>query len=1148
MKLAKGGCIFNRRYLIVKDGAITYYRDSPHSLNLINLAIHTSTGAKAKISARFCEFKQIPSNLFSKKSHPFLFEISFISPSRPGKRIFWILATISQSSCTTWLNALELEKEFDLSRENSAKKAQQNLEQQIVAELKKRALREEALKKLNENEKRKTKMKELLIEEQKRKVEVENERKRLQDELEKKKVEEIEREKREKYLKLLEFSWDYQFQKLWSQSLMNGLTFEQGLTFGIRIFKHVGGFLQKAVEVTKVIVNELTIPDEDKRILPFEETSSFQVYKYQNMQIKLTMKNSKSFDWENFAHEFRASNWISDISYILGKSSNNFPMRVPLSCIVDFRGFRALVSGMAPLEGDRTLMHGPKSDGVYLVDTNIYPYLSELSKKARVKQHNFEWNTKIGPCFVHLSAFIEFHRTLGYRELESYVQESLGSQNVENFSIEDHIYMQNLGFIFPVDNNGESNSIDFSKRLRPEFLTRYQKKLSSDGFINKVQGSSKDDQDIIVASQYLKTKHIEAFTKELDNLNYTVIESCTLKNAFHHFGVNLRYMGKVAEKSSLVHIKQMIYIEALARACKVLLFQNLAEFSIEYSNSQEGETRSRNKSFNFALYDNTSRDSSFTVHSPASTPGLRKRVLRKNAASIHFDDSDEMFKTLLPLNTTIYDGKVLERIAEFLNLVFGNSNEADVFWVSVLVPVAVKKFKILSGNLKKGDINLRALLYAICFNCSLFVHFTNEIELNSNPRPFERKSIQHISHKVKSFELNSVEYRVLAERSFEYHEKKKFSLALQACDLKLRISKVLNKENDLGSPQILNEIAEVLLETGDIESAIKKAKESLVQTHPFNACSIRPWCTLIKAYFKKNLQSEALNYFKAALFAIDFHYHNFHPLHSKIYSFLGDIYINLSDYSSATTLYTLALSSSLKVLGPNHIQTAQISLDLGKVSSLLENYEKAVEYYQKAFNVFEAFFGSEHVLTVSCGVTLSDSLEKVGKYSAAEKFVFQACLVFESFIKAKEVEDLRENFNDLLKKYYAGAIIGVKVSIKVNKVQELSFFCDKICSLAYLLEIYNDEIIKNCMKLELEFRISKLKGASKQLVVEKILRHPPQGSTLSVKDYVQEIHKVGSLSLYISEHIKSILRPPEAAVDLYKISSSTSTLYLISIL
>lgn len=1145
MKLAKGGCFFNRRYLIVKDGTITYYRDSPHSLNLINLAIQTSTSPKAKISTRFCEFKQIPSNIFSKKSHPYLFEISFLSPIKPGKRIFWVFGTISQASCTSWLNTLELEKEFDLSRELNEKKAQENLEQQIVEEVKKRVLREEALKKLKENENRKFRMKELLIQEQQRKIEVENERKRLQDELEKKKIEQIEDEKRKRYLKLLEFSWDYQFQVLWSQSLAGGLPFEDGLTVGIRIFKHVGGFVQKAVEAVKVIVYEMILPDEDKRIFPVEELESLQIYKYQNMLIKLAMKNSSSQEWKNLSHEFRACNWMSNISYTLGKAQNNFPIRVLLTCIVDFNGFRALVSGMAPLEGDRTLIHGPKSDGVYIVDNNLYTDLSELSKKARIKQHSFEWNTKIGPCYVHLSAFTEFHRTLGYRELETYVKESMSSQNPGNISIEDYIYMQNLGYIFPADFNSQSGSVDFCKRLRPEFLLKFHKKLSPDGFINRAQGSINDDQEIIRASKYLRTTHIELFSKELDDLNYSVIDSSSLKNTFHDFGVNLRYMGIVADKSRLTHIKQMIYIEALARACKVLLFQNIAEFSIEYSNTQDGEPRSRNKSFQ-VFPDNVSRIDRFTIATPNSATISKKRVIRKQMTSVHFDDSDEMFKNLAPLNTTAFEGLILERTAEFLNLVFGSSEEADTFWKSALVPVACQKFKVYPGNLKKSEVNLNALLFAVCYNCSIFVQFTGETCLGVSEKPFVRSSIQFVSHKVKVFGMNSVEYRVLADNSQYYLDKKKYSLALQACELKLRISKALNKDNELGEPMVLNEISEILLETGDIDSAIKKAKESMVQTHPLNIASIRPWCTLIKAFFKKNLPIEAMNCFKAALQSLKFHYNNFHPLHSKLYSFLGDIYMSNSDYSSALTVFKHSLSSSLKVLGPNHIQTAQIWLDLGKLTSILENFEKTVKYNEKAFNIFQASFGSEHILTISCGVSLSNSLEKIGKFSEAEKLVHQACLVYDKFLFNKEISDLRENFKDLLKKYYSSAIIGVKVSVKTNKSNILSFFCDKICLLSYLLEVYNEEIIKNCLKLALEFQVSKLDRKSKQEVINKIINRPEQGSSLTVKDYVQEIYKAGCLSSYISEHIQSVLMRADTSADVYRILSSTTTLCNIS--
>ena len=95
---------------------------------------------------------------------------------------------------------------------------------------------------------------------------------------------------------------------------------------------------------------------------------------------------------------------------------------------------------------------------------------------------------------------------------------------------------------------------------------------------------------------------------------------------------------------------------------------------------------------------------------------------------------------------------------------------------------------------------------------------------------------------------------------------------MQTCELKLRISKALDPENkNLGDSEVLSEMSEILLETGDFENSIRKAKEALIQIHPLNAKSIKIWCILFKALNYKKLQDEATQCFENALSALNFH-------------------------------------------------------------------------------------------------------------------------------------------------------------------------------------------------------------------------------------------------------------------------------------
>ena len=432
LKLGKGGCCFNSRYLIIRQGTITYFRDSPLTLNFIKNASKTALMPKGQVSARLCDYKPITSNIFARKKHPNMFEISFISPANKSKRIIWAFAVFSEDQLNTWIATLNEEKERDLIMSQKDREAQRLLDEEIRKELLQRKLREESKLRVNEFERKKVRLKEKQLDEERKKLEVDFEIKRLQQEAEEKRQMELASKKRETYAKLLEYSWDYQFQKLWTQSLQEPTSFENSLTYGIRFYKHLGVFVAKSTEVFRLLVNELAFPLHSRQLHPYQvlERPNILRYRYQNLQIQV-VKRSECEQWKTFGHELRANESVLESVYTSSKSGNSCNLRVELSCIVDYKGFRGLVTAKAPLEGERTLVHGPKSDGVYIGHPAVYSGLSGIAKDLRLREHNFEWNETVGPAYVHLSAFSELHKSLGYRDLESYILETLGKNEEE---------------------------------------------------------------------------------------------------------------------------------------------------------------------------------------------------------------------------------------------------------------------------------------------------------------------------------------------------------------------------------------------------------------------------------------------------------------------------------------------------------------------------------------------------------------------------------------------------------------------------------------------------------------------------------------------------------------------------------------------
>ena len=115
--------------------------------------------------------------------------------------------------------------------------------------------------------------------------------------------------------------------------------------------------------------------------------------------------------------------------------------------------------------------------------------------------------------------------------------------------------------------------------------------------------------DIIKQNTYQNNEKIridlkEVFDQKLNNL-ITALDSLylipynseTLKLCFHHYGINLHYLGKVAEKTTVPHIREICVIEMFARVCKKLIFDILGQSTYDramkafYSNIKELTTK-----------------------------------------------------------------------------------------------------------------------------------------------------------------------------------------------------------------------------------------------------------------------------------------------------------------------------------------------------------------------------------------------------------------------------------------------------------------------------------------------------------------------------------------------------------------------------
>ena len=74
---------------------------------------------------------------------------------------------------------------------------------------------------------------------------------------------------------------------------------------------------------------------------------------------------------------------------------------------------------------------------------------------------------------------------------------------------------------------------------------------------------------------------LKALLMALDSLYLVPYNSETLKLCFHYYGINLHYLGTVASRTTVPHIRELCLIEMFARVCKKIIFDLIAQSTFD---------------------------------------------------------------------------------------------------------------------------------------------------------------------------------------------------------------------------------------------------------------------------------------------------------------------------------------------------------------------------------------------------------------------------------------------------------------------------------------------------------------------------------------------------------------------------------------
>lgn len=263
--------------------------------------------------------------------------------------------------------------------------------------------------------------------------------------------------------------------------------------------------------------------------------------------------NGKFIYGDNARDDFLAMKSANhDIKGCVAIMQANIPMLcTSLMSVIDYRGYRLCAQSFLPIS-DATLRYGSNNGGITIhnSDSELNLKIQDLAHKLNLKRHTV------------------FSRS------EAVDKEIYGPFDLEGHRSNDgRFYVIDLSRLYPPeavpqgDSAKKQNALAY--RLRPEFVSRYARPLSSDGF-SRVESTTlrESNDEIMSATLHLYNKIIPEFAAFLDREN---ISHKSLKREIHRAGINMRHCGRLLKLVQSSHARSLLLSDMVMRATKHII-------------------------------------------------------------------------------------------------------------------------------------------------------------------------------------------------------------------------------------------------------------------------------------------------------------------------------------------------------------------------------------------------------------------------------------------------------------------------------------------------------------------------------------------------------------------------------------------------
>ncbi|CAD8124522.1 unnamed protein product [Paramecium sonneborni] len=840
--------------------------------------------------------------------------------------------SIQQSEIIKQKNSIQLQQDIN-EKENQQKEVQQ-IQLQLEKQRSEQQQKQEELyiqlqkeKEIHESELKSRIEKEQLLEKENKILQ-----KRIEDQNKQEQLLLFQEEQRKNIVRnKIKTSWNYNYlQAIELANMKDPKTIEECITNSFVLHESIGRMRDHAMDVCQTIIDELCLPNQMKTIKPTDclnedkyimysqqdNTIDFgdDFYCYDGLFIKLSFCQLKSQEIQTkqgkqeiqiyeesqlkaLGNEFRYLSLLADQIELLIQEESNYPLRVPLSCIIDYKGIRAFVLAIPPID-DTTLIHGPTFDGQFITNNAIQQYMNQIGIRLNLKQHKF-FEDELISNLIPMSLFQEVHKiNKDYIELRWIENE----QNINEFPPQNLslYYLLKCGDLMPVI---IQENLQNTSRLRPEFVRSWNKPLNSDSYLKQIKLSEieADYNELKQASNYLQNQLLHDIINKFESLEFLPIDSIQLSEQLHQSGINIKFIGKICQMCQLQHIKDLCICDMISRVCKKVLRNNIADLmkNLKYQLSQK-------------LQSDQSNILEFSMIQELTT---------KDVQDINI---------VLELSSKLIN----ESCLDFLNLLLGVGKESDIFWIQIIQKQIWYDYSYNFDVSSRFSIQFKGmLLYCLQQQCDISFTISPTLINGIFKESFPLKEKPQFNVQQKSYYLNTSKIARKSKRRNIMNQEQLFQSIKWSLELCL-----MRKEGD--------EIFANLL----CEESCENANKALCFTKSGHPGQIKPLLQIIQ--ISMNNLDTALQYFEQILQILDSYFGSSHPYYFIIYSIFGHYLMENGYFNDALNLYESALQCAIRLF-QNHHCIADIYSDIGQLYFYKKDYNNASINYNKAISIYE---------------------------------------------------------------------------------------------------------------------------------------------------------------------------------------------------